>query len=183
MKICKKCKVEFPCRKIIDGKTRNLSHRRFCLDCSPFGKHNTKNLNKNDAQRPVINGKRPYSSWSEEAKNDMRARLYWKGQNRKKILIEKKGGKCKKCGYCLYIGSLSFHHRDPNLKLFSLDSSSLQTRKWSDIIQELSKCDLLCMNCHMEIENFARNKAYESFRSKYGTLPFELQGHESQDRF
>lgn len=169
MKKCKKCGCEFSGRINIDGKVRNLNHRRFCLDCSPFGQHNTRNLSKSaKVGRPTIEGKRvPYGQWSEEAKNDMRARLYWKGQNRKKLLVDQKGGKCKSCGYKSYIGALSFHHLDPKAKKFSLDTSAIQTRKWKEIVEEAAKCDLLCMNCHMEIENTFRERTYESYRKKY----------------
>jgi len=44
MKICELCGSEFPVWTIIDGKTRNLNKRKYCLDCSPFGIHNTKQL-------------------------------------------------------------------------------------------------------------------------------------------
>ena len=44
MKICKKCQDTFPNWVTIDGKPRNLGSRKYCLECSPFGSHNTKNL-------------------------------------------------------------------------------------------------------------------------------------------
>ncbi len=44
MKICDKCGDKFPILIKIHGITRNLNSRRFCLKCSPWGKHNTSNL-------------------------------------------------------------------------------------------------------------------------------------------
>ena len=41
-KICKNCGKEFETWIEIDGIKRNLKSRKFCLECSPFGKHNTK---------------------------------------------------------------------------------------------------------------------------------------------
>lgn len=41
---CLKCDTCFPNRVKIHGKTRHLGNRKFCLDCSPFGVHNTINL-------------------------------------------------------------------------------------------------------------------------------------------
>ena len=41
MKICQKCLKEFTPTPIIDGKRKILYNRKFCYDCSPFGKHNT----------------------------------------------------------------------------------------------------------------------------------------------
>jgi len=52
MKTCLKCKKEFPITIIIDNKKRNLCSRKFCLDCSPFGSGNSKN---------IVNGERPTS--------------------------------------------------------------------------------------------------------------------------
>lgn len=44
MKICQKCQKEFNPRCTIRGKLRCLYKRKFCLDCSPYGNHNTSNL-------------------------------------------------------------------------------------------------------------------------------------------
>ena len=44
MKNCAICKKEFPSWIKIDGKYRNLKNRKYCFECSPFGKHNTVKL-------------------------------------------------------------------------------------------------------------------------------------------
>ena len=44
MPVCQKCGKEFPNRLKIRGKTRNLHSRKFCVNCSPFKIHNTRNL-------------------------------------------------------------------------------------------------------------------------------------------
>lgn len=75
------------------------------------------------------------------------------GSKRKQLLIEKCGGKCKICGYNKCQRSLSFHHRDRATKKFSLDCRNLANRSWSSILKELEKCDMVCMNCHFEIED------------------------------
>lgn len=36
------CQKEFPISIIIDGKRRVLNKRKYCLECTPFGSHNTK---------------------------------------------------------------------------------------------------------------------------------------------
>jgi hypothetical protein len=48
MKICKKCGIEFPFLVKINGVTKNLNSRKFCITCSPFGSRNT-----TDLQRPA----------------------------------------------------------------------------------------------------------------------------------
>lgn len=45
--ICKNCGKEFPTTIVIDGLKRNLSKRKYCLECSPFkSKNKTIILNK-----------------------------------------------------------------------------------------------------------------------------------------
>lgn len=66
----------------------------------------------------------------------------------KQILINKKGGKCEKCGYDKNIAALQFHHlRD---KKFELTSRNLLLKTHEEIENELNKCVLLCANCHAE---------------------------------
>ena len=60
-KICKKCHQEFFCRVIVEGKTKNIYNRSYCLDCQPFNqKHETLNIclkcGSTFAQQQVING-------------------------------------------------------------------------------------------------------------------------------
>lgn len=76
-----------------------------------------------------------------------------KGLYRKKELIDMKGGKCSTCGYNKSYAALTFHHRDPTVKELKLDIRGLSNRKWSKILEELDKCDLVCFNCHMEIHH------------------------------
>jgi hypothetical protein len=61
------------------------------------------------------------------------------------------GGKCEKCGYNKCLRAMTFHHKDPNTKLFTLDQQNLQQKNKDMIAIEASKCSLLCFNCHMEL--------------------------------
>lgn len=54
MKTCKKCKKDFPILLVINGKTRNLGSRNFCLNCSPFGQHNTRDISGKERIRSLI---------------------------------------------------------------------------------------------------------------------------------
>ncbi len=44
MDLCHKCGSPIKRRVVIDGQRKLLSGRKYCLDCSPFGRHNTKKL-------------------------------------------------------------------------------------------------------------------------------------------
>lgn len=68
----------------------------------------------------------------------------------KKILVESKGGQCQICGYSRCLTALDFHHIDELTKQFGLSQRDL-TKSWTKITQELSKCILVCSNCHREI--------------------------------
>lgn len=68
----------------------------------------------------------------------------------KYFLIQKRGGKCEKCGYNKNISALEFHHLDPSKKEFTLDSRNLERHSDEEILKEFDKCVLLCANCHAE---------------------------------
>lgn len=44
MKKCEKCGKDFPIRVSIVGKVHIINNRPYCLECSPFGQHNTRQL-------------------------------------------------------------------------------------------------------------------------------------------
>lgn len=58
---------------------------------------------------------------------------------------------CKYCGYKKFFGALSFDHRDPKSKRFEL-SNCHKYRSWKEIKREIAKCDVVCLNCHAELE-------------------------------
>ena len=80
-----------------------------------------------------------------------------RGLNRKIEIVNKFGGKCSICGYKKNLSALTFHHKDKNIKEFKLDMRSLSNRRYSKIEDELSKCILVCHNCHSEIHNPQHN--------------------------
>lgn len=65
-------------------------------------------------------------------------------------MVEMKGGKCQVCGYDRCLIALDFHHIDETTKEFGLSQRDL-TKSWVKIKAELSKCVLVCANCHREI--------------------------------
>jgi 5-methylcytosine-specific restriction endonuclease McrA len=68
----------------------------------------------------------------------------------KEQCVAYKRGKCERCGYDKYIGSLEFHHKDPTEKDFSVAHARL-TSFSERVKRELDKCELLCSNCHREV--------------------------------
>ncbi len=133
MKICETCGAGFSNYIKIDSKLRNLKNRKNCLNCSPFGLHNTKVLSSKPDKRKSRKSGLKVISWRQRVK--LRA-------------IDYKGGKCQICGYSRCHQALDFHHLDPKQKEFSLSGIS---RSWDSIKSEIDKCILVCANCHREI--------------------------------
>jgi hypothetical protein len=144
---CRKCGAYIPNWFKINGKRINARNRKFCLECSPYGSHNTK---PHDPSSPNVPKK--YKEKSEQNKKSSMKSQRIRGDERKKKIVELSGGECIKCGYKRCYSSLSFHHRDPSKKSFGLSTDKLRTSSWEKILEEVSKCDLLCLNCHMEVE-------------------------------
>jgi hypothetical protein len=92
------------------------------------------------------------SAWCKKCiKTSNQTRKVSDWRHRKKIrAVEYKGGKCQRCGYDRCVYALQFHHRDPDTKEFSIASATKWT--WAHLKEELDKCDLLCANCHAEVE-------------------------------
>lgn len=70
---------------------------------------------------------------------------------RKYGLIKKAGGCCVICGYKKNISSLAFHHL--NEKGAHLSGAHLINMSMKGAEEEISKCVLVCHNCHNEIHN------------------------------
>lgn len=82
-----------------------------------------------------------WSGTREERRIYDRERYY----RRKARLIEILGGKCAQCGLT---DQLEFDHKDSSTKAFTIGDS--WTKPLSEIEAELSKCQLLCKDCHLD---------------------------------
>lgn len=135
MKTCANtnCNKQFSSWLKIGTKFHNLNNRRFCLTCSPFKQHNTRDITK------------PKSIRIPGAYADVK-----KFRKRKKVkAVEYLGGKCQICSYNKSPFVLEFHHKDPSQKDFGISSKSAWG--FERIKCELDKCALLCPNCHREV--------------------------------
>lgn len=65
-------------------------------------------------------------------------------------MIDLTGGKCQICGYNKCLSALTFHHKDPNIKSFTL-AKKMNSASKEKLIEEIKKCVLVCSNCHHEI--------------------------------
>ena len=67
--------------------------------------------------------------------------------------VKDKGGKCENCGYSKNLAALEFHHTNPSEKNFQIDLRVFSNLSDERLENELSKCVLLCANCHREVHN------------------------------
>lgn len=156
MPTCDKCHRQFPNHVRLYGKERNLQNRKFCLKCSPFGKHNTRSFiekthecrvcGEQSLAKMMRNGKSGTSK--SICKSCHSKNTILRGKANRKLYIQYKGSKCSKCGYSKCDDALDFHHPDPHAK----DTSFRSWRYWGleKAKVELDKCILLCANCHRE---------------------------------
>lgn len=82
----------------------------------------------------------------------MREYMARRRAQRRQRLVDLSGGKCEGRFYeeedgCGSTDRLEFDHIDPTTKLFNLSGKDLD-RKWSLVVQEHAKCQLLCYQCH-----------------------------------
>lgn len=137
MPTCKKCQTPFKNRITIDGVCKNVGKRVYCLECSPYKRHNTRPI---EIPLIVLNQKTGETSevirvgYGEESTCACCHRVYVRTKSNKCIgkcnscrvnirrfalkmrLVDYKGGKCEKCGYNSHYEVLQFHHRDPTQK-------------------------------------------------------------------
>jgi 5-methylcytosine-specific restriction endonuclease McrA len=95
-------------------------------------------------------------------------------QERKAVLVAELGGKCVRCGYEKSIRALQFHHRNPEEKLFEMTVTSM-TKPLDILRAEVKKCDLLCSNCHSEVE-FGLDQARAKVRKDQSSVLVEEPG-------
>lgn len=139
--------------KTEDGKKHWTQKRKFCFECSPYGFHNTKNLNNNKKKKqigicPVCGGasqsgsRKCYSCYFNKKQIDKSAKVY--------DLI---GYDCWVCGYDKGVSAqsvLEFHHVNPEDKLLNLSTREFVGHAWERVWSEMQKCVSLCCRCHRE---------------------------------
>jgi hypothetical protein len=102
-----------------------------------------------------INEKLTEDEYKEKRKKDnVKGVVNWR-KDKKRKLVEYKGGCCEKCGYKKCIDAFDFHHMDPNQKDFGISAKSYSFER---LKKEVDKCILVCKNCHAELHYETKNK-------------------------
>jgi hypothetical protein len=73
----------------------------------------------------------------------------------KRKLVAAAGGRCVRCGYEKSIHALDFHHirknKENNLATLLTSAAGNRSDLLAQALAEVSKCILLCANCHREV--------------------------------
>ncbi len=92
----------------------------------------------------------------------------WFRQRYRKDIIHrwKRMKGCVYCGYNANGVALDLDHIEPGKKAFTIgDGRSISSKKWTTVKKELSKCRVLCKNCHA-VKTYVNQDTYTE-RSKY----------------
>jgi hypothetical protein len=60
----------------------------------------------------------------------------------------KEASPCMDCNKHYHSWQMDFDHRDPSSKIDSITKMIIDQLPIEEIMQEISKCDLICANCH-----------------------------------
>jgi very-short-patch-repair endonuclease len=83
LKICSNCNKEFQTRIRMGDIIRNMCNRKYCLTCSPFGKHNTKRIGfvSKKEKAKIVKSLCPYCGTSEFSSLALGGHVVWCEQN------------------------------------------------------------------------------------------------------
>lgn len=129
IKKCNKCGIE---KELIQFNRKNNGYQSFCKECNStyLKQHYVNNkkyyINKNNKRKYVI------SNWFKKFKSTL---------------------KCEICGEN-DIACLDFHHIDKNEKEYNIAYLS-KFGSLSKLKNEISKCKVLCSNCHRKLHYIA----------------------------
>lgn len=160
MPVCNKCGSYFPNWIKIDNKRKNLKNRKYCLDCSPYGLHNTKQIEKNENKikkfckqcgKELSNSKVIYCSvkcaheyqyqdyinkWKRHEVDGTKGQSGQLSNYIRRYIFDKFDSKCTKCGWS---------ERNPYTGTIPLEIEHIDGN-WKNSYEE--NLELLCPNCH-----------------------------------
>lgn len=135
-RICSTCKEEKDLSQFRKDKSSPTGHSYYCLECG-------RNYNKSSYMNS-------YGDKSRKRSRD--------NHIKNKLLLEQyKNSRC--CEYCgeTHQACLEFHHKDPAEKKYTI-ARMMTSYVWEHILKEITKCLLLCANCHKK-KHWEENKA------------------------
>jgi hypothetical protein len=87
-----------------------------------------------------------YYSTHPDARGTRTSQGTWRERNRQWMVEYKAALSCEICGEN-HLACIEFHHRDETTKSFTI-GHVFHTTKKQKVLEEISKCIVLCSNCH-----------------------------------
>lgn len=162
MPFCKLCKNDFDRMQVIDGILKDVNSRSYCLSCKPeANKKQLRLLNRINKicticklDKAIVEFYKKSNGYQQsECKKCSNIRIRKRRLSNKLKCIAYKGGECNRCKYKKCVAALEFHH--PENKQFEISEGI--GKSFESLKIELDKCELLCSNCHREVEYTSDN--------------------------
>jgi hypothetical protein len=146
-----KLKTEFQARK---DRPKGI-----CSWCKKCSNKFTSKFWKNNPDKKRIKEQ----NW--KSKNKEKLTQYWSKRDIKihNLILEFKDKPCTDCGIKYHPCAMDFDHLDATKKVGNISSLSKWRNKTSELLEEISKCELVCSNCH-RMRTYNRNLAIRNNR-------------------
>jgi len=152
VKECKRCKRLLPKDSFAKQAKRHDGLYPMCQECSTISRREWYLKTRPDRLKYR-------KQYSEKNKSKIIHLNKINGEKRQARVDQRKvdaGGKCAECGYDKYLGALHFHHINRTDKTARVSNKARAVILSSETAAELSKCVLLCANCHAEVHGRER---------------------------
>lgn len=136
-------------RLLVNGEPVPEGHK-YCNSCEQVLPKDAFSAKGNNCKACANKKSREYyAKVKHDAKwiKDRNLRVALDGIEKKQRAVDYLGGKCNDCGGTFPLPVYDFHHLDPNEKEHNL-GDIIRRKSFSTVEKELSKCVLLCANCH-----------------------------------
>lgn len=156
MKTCRVCKNDFPEDNFYWIDKKNNRRRADCKQCSLNTNKEYASKNREAILEYSKNWKKNNAEKVKAANKHHSKKLL--ANNKAKLLAYLKHHCCNRCGFTDH-RTFQFHHVDPITKKNSINR--LMTSSWPIIEAEITKCEILCANCH-QIETIESSNSYRN---------------------
>lgn len=144
MKVCFMCKILKPKEEFYKKSDHSTGYSTYCKICaSKMQKESYAKNREHHLERARQWRKEPHNNILEYARHKTHLQLGIEA-----ITEAKKNG-CSICGYNKCIAALDFHHTNDSPKKTAV--SKMRNHNISKLKEEISKCIVVCANCHREI--------------------------------
>jgi len=129
----------------------NTDTERQCADCKRVLPRSDfhRSANRHDGLTPYC--KECFAIRNAEIYQRNKEQIALRRRTLKAECVATLGGKCCRCGYCEFVSGLDFHHtsdKEEEIAKLITKAATGNGKQHALLMAEISKCILLCRNCH-----------------------------------